>query len=100
VALSLSILHAVLLVGWGLLLNESLGGYRYCRFTMPLLRDEGSWVFSIIGIVILIGVAAIDRFKFRLHPRLCWYSIPVFVVTQLFALYLMETNARFPEINW
>jgi hypothetical protein len=58
------------------------------------------WTFTILGAAALTLVGVVDRRWLKLHPRLCFYPLPLFLIAQLFALWLIETNARFPEINW
>ena len=99
-SLALAILHAILLFGWGLLLNDSLAGYVYCRLTMPSLRHTGSWWFSVVGLAVVVCSALVDRYRFRLSLRMCIYPACIFVLTQTIALCLIEGNVRFPEITW
>ena len=95
-AMSALILHWVLLFGWGLAFNDQ-GGYRYCRLTMASVRDVEltPWAFSVGGMLVLILLGRADRWGLKLGVRAAYYPLPLFVATQLFAMWLLEGGIRF-----
>ena len=91
------VLHWLLLFGWGLALNDSADGYLYCRLAMPDDLDlfSDGWAFSAAALVLLIACGVFDRAKLRVSRRAAIYPSVLFVLTQLFAVWLSISSRRY-----
>ena len=95
-ALAALTIHWVLLFGYGLALNDS-GGSDYCELTMASFRHPKftPWTFNAIGMFALIILGVLDSKRLHLHSRLAFYPIPLFLITQLIAIWLLEAGTRY-----
>lgn len=95
-AMGALITHWLLLFGYGLAFNDQ-GGSDYCILTMPSLRDPEvvSWVFTVVGLIVLCTLGSIDRLRLKLSWRFAFYPLPLFVISQLFSMTLLEWGTRY-----
>jgi hypothetical protein len=90
-------LHWVLFFAWGLALNDVANGYIYCRLALPDDLDfrSSEWVFSAAALAVLAVCGIIDRTKFGVSRRGAIYPAALFVLTQLFAVWLSISSRRY-----
>lgn len=73
--------HAVLFFGWGLALNDTAGGYHYCRLVVPDNYLNSGWIFSLLGVAVFGSLHVYGRHRRRslwsgtLAPLLLFLSI-------------------------
>ena len=89
-AWAILVTHWVLLFGWGMALNDTAGGYFYCRIAMPHLNYASSWVFSALVLAVLIFVDASTRN--RRQAKWAFYPAALFAITQAVALWISEMS--------
>src|SRR2546426_5295229 len=96
-ALGAVILHWALLFGWGILLNDSAGGYVYCRLTMPGPFDwfATGWIFTAVGVGVVFALGVLDRTRLNRSAWVAFLPTLLFLLTQIFSLWFNVTSVRY-----
>lgn len=97
IAAGVLVLHWLLIIGWGWVLNDSAYGYLYCRLVMPsdFQLTDTPWLFTFAGTLIVFALGFLDHTAFRLSRRLSFYPSVGFVFTQVFLLWYGITSTRY-----
>ena len=96
------ILHWILTLVWGLALNDTGGGFYYCRLVMPgpvlsfseIGHEPMPWIFTFCGCVLLCVLGIVDKYRFNRSSRLAFYPLPLFVMTQILLMGLNFSSTR------
>lgn len=95
------IIHWVLILCWGLAMNDA-GGYLYCRLVMPypdfsltgLATSLVPWIFTVFGSLLLVFLGVADKRHFNRPSRLAFYPVPLFALTQVLLMWLNFASTR------
>ena len=96
------IVHWVLIVGWGLAMNNQ-GGYLYCRLAVPnpdlswfgITLHPVPWIFTITGCAVLALLGIADRRLLHLSSRRAFYPLMLFPLTQAVLAWVNLFTTRF-----